>query len=194
MWRSQGALGAMVVCLVSSSSACRQQATRDPPAPAPPTKPKQLTISALSVAVFDHDDLVECEDFEVGGTPNPDADLNALTAEVKKRADDVWKGLSKQQGSRESTRLQRSCIDQFRDRKAFATCSMVADNAVVRAKWSYYSFPNVFRNDGAMKECIKSKGTWEALSRESDEFREAQLRFDTLDAQKQFKRLMPKSE
>jgi hypothetical protein len=41
-----------------------------------------------------------------------------------------------------------------------------------------------------MRECLQLGGSWSSMSRTSDEFRDAQLRFDTLDAQKQMKKLL----
>jgi hypothetical protein len=181
--------------LVATSSGCRQQAASAPTAPPPPPlAPSQpSTVRIISFASFDHSDLVECDDVEIVGTLKPDASAASFEAEVKTLADGIWKSL-KPVGTRIPTRLQRSCAEQFTDRRPFATCSDVAlwDQQMLRGRLLHYAFADVFRSDWAMKECIERSGTWKATSRESEEFREAQLRFDALEAQRQLKKLMPR--
>jgi hypothetical protein len=192
MLRSPGGLVA-IVCLVAASAACRKQSEQGPPAaPPPPAAPQPTTAWVLSIAGFEHDDLVECNDMEVR-LPPTDADVSGRAAKIKAFADDAW-GRIKPVGARLPTRLQRPCAEQFRDRKAFAVCSDVSGDkdGRIRARVFHYSFADVFRSDAAMKECIEQSGTWDAMSRESREFHEAQLRFDTLEAQRQMKKLMPK--
>jgi hypothetical protein len=55
---------------------------------------------------------------------------------------------------------------------------------------SHFSFATVFNSDWAMRECLQMGGQWAAVSRDSDEFRAAQLRFDVQAA----KKLLDKSE
>jgi hypothetical protein len=184
MLRSLGALSAVGV-LVVTSMGCRQKATQSAPAatlaPAAAEAGHAKTW-LISVAEFDHENLVDCEDFGLLGTTRPDADATQAAAVLGAIADLAWNQLPKPLGSRTRTRLQHPCEEQFADRRAFGTCSDLAIPNLdlnARGRILHYAFADVFRSDSAMKACIEKSGTWTALSRESAELREAQRRFDT---------------
>jgi hypothetical protein len=115
----------------------------------------------------------------------------------------MWKEFSskKQRRGVTLTRLAQSCSEQFSDRRAFGVCAAMpmskaketadadASRRALTGRIAHYSFDDVFRSDWAMRECLENGGKWEALSRDSDEFRHAQLRHDLLDAQAQIRKL-----
>jgi hypothetical protein len=156
-----------------------------------PEVAKPARVLLLAFAGFKNDDLVECDELDVPQPAKAGADLKAV-------ADQLWASFKKPKDtSIVMTRLQRSCGEQFPDRKPFAVCSdpvLFKDVPALHARVSHFSFANVFRSDGMMRECLELGGTWSSMSRTSDEFGEAQLRFDTLDAQKQMKKLMHQTD
>ncbi|HVV49876.1 MAG TPA: hypothetical protein VHO06_09470 [Polyangia bacterium] len=180
--------GLLVACERRPQSSAPSVSTTEPaPAPAAAKTPVLL----LALAAFKNDELVECDDLEGTGQIKPGADIKAAS-------DQLWGAFKKPKDSTVvTTRLQRKCSEQFQDRKPFAVCSnplMVKDVPGLHVRISHYSFANVFRTDGLMRECMQLGGEWSAMSRTSDEFREAELRFDTLEAQKQVKTLMRQAQ
>jgi hypothetical protein len=158
----------------------------------PPVSAKDAPVFILAFAAFKNDELVECDDLELSQPTKAGTDPKAL-------ADSLWASLKKPKNTGVVlTRLLRACGEQFSDRKPFAVCSysalMKKDFPALHARTSHFSFPNIFRNDGMMRECLENGGSWSSIPRTSEEFREAQLRFDTLDAQKQIKSLMHHAE
>jgi hypothetical protein len=183
MLRSLGALSVLGV-LVATSMGCRQKAAPGAAAATVAPAAAQAALSNMwlvSVAAFDHDTLVECEDFSLLGTPRPDADATEGAAILRGIGDAVWKDLPNPGGSRTRKRLQHPCEEQFPDRRAFGTCSDLPNPNLdlnARTRRLHYAFADVFKSDVAMKACIAKSGTWNALSKESAELRAAQLRFE----------------
>jgi hypothetical protein len=139
-------------------------------------------LRVVSFAGFNRDVLDVCEDVSMRGTLIPDADAREVLASIQHHGEEMWKGVqSKQKGSRSVVKLGRPCGEQFADRKPFAVCSdevIAQAMAAFRGTTVYYSFANVFRSDFAMRKCLEHNGSWRTMSRDSDEFREAQLRFE----------------
>jgi len=136
----------------------------------------------VSVAVFNGDSLFECVDIEA---------INA--SDVSALAEKAWKGMSgnKQNKGTTLTRLGASCATQFSDRRPFAVCTLptgsvngsAAGTTVatkINTRSLTFSFSDVFKSDSLLKDCLKAGGKWESMARDSQEFREAQMRF-TLD-------------
>lgn len=128
----------------------------------------------INFAKFVGDMLAECGDFSVIGTPLVDAGMDwqeRLEADVQKMARNV-------EGS---VVLAAPCAEQFADRKPFATCTISfrkIKNSVdseFTITDAHYLFSTVFRSDQMMKECLEAGGKWDAISRDSQEYRRARL-------------------
>jgi hypothetical protein len=156
-------------------------------APSPRSARPARTL-LLAFAAFKSDDLVECDDIELAGAALKKG------ADLKGAADQLWTSFSRpKDAALTMARLTRSCEDQFADRRPFGTCTDWAPwkpAPALRARTLHFSFPEVFRSDWAMRECLENGGQWSSLPRISQEFREAQLRFDTIEAQKSLGKLM----
>ena len=172
-------IAALAAILSASQECARGPATS---AASAPTQPAFV----LSFAAFKGDDMVECDEFSAV-TAKPAADIAAA-------ADALWKSF--QPGKADGgtvTRLSRPCAEQFSDRPPFGSCVGYAiwkDAPGLRASTFHYAFGDVYRSDWAMKECLNMGGAWSSIPRTSEQFREAQLRFDALNAQKQIDRAM----
>lgn len=132
--------------------------------------PREVTAS---VAHFEKDNLDECVDFKLR-TNNPD-DARKLKEALRK--------------NKETTLLPTTCADAFKDRLVLATCTAEvsqqrqadagasdagADRASITLVSRYYRFATVVESDAFMKQCFESRGTWDALRRDSEEFQRAQ--------------------
>jgi hypothetical protein len=133
-----------------------------------------LREASASVAHFVKDNLDECVDFTLR-TTNPDGPRKLKEALGK---------------DKEMTALPTTCADAFKDRLVLATCT--AEVAQLRSQADagppdggrdrgsltlvshYYRFATVVESDAFMKQCFESKGTWDALRRDSEEFQRAQ--------------------
>jgi hypothetical protein len=73
-------------------------------------------------------------------------------------------------------RLKGTCSVEFPDRTPLATCTFANthDTGTFRGRLAFYSSKAVFSSDSLMKECLsKWHGTWNAVSRDSEEYRRA---------------------
>jgi hypothetical protein len=187
---------AVLAIAALAALSCQHKASNTPPPPpstqAPsPADAKPVRVLVLAFAGFKNDDLVECDELDVPQPTKPGAD-------IKGGADQLWASFKKPKDpSVTMVRVQRSCAEQFPDRKPFGVCAdsvLLKSMPALHARVAHFSFANVFRSDWAMRECLEEGGSWSAMSRTSDEFHEAQLRFDTLDAQRQMKKLLHQVE
>ena len=133
----------------------------------------QPEVNHLSFAAFKGELLNECDDLEVTGSfRRGDAgplDLEQLFAAMS----DSPKAKAKENLL---TRLKRPCGEEFRDRPPLATCTFAKthDTGTFRGRLAFYSSKAVFSSDSLMKECLsKWHGTWNAVSRDSEEYRRA---------------------
>jgi len=143
-------------------------------------------------ASFNRDQLDECVDINarmtVTGTGAP-ADWRE---QAKKKFAAVTASLFKPKpGDKKTIELEKSCAEQFSDRKPFAACtaapasqSDAIHSVELQIRNNWYMFETVFLSDGAMRECLSQGSKWEAVSRDSDEFRMAQLQDSTAKARK----------
>lgn len=120
--------------------------------------------------MFEKNDLDECADFSVE-TTDPD---------LKGRVDFDLKGrvktlLAATDGG--SVLLTASCSETFAGRVVLGTCSIMRAgdaSAAVTITARYYRFETVVDSDVWLKQCLESGGRWQALPRDSDEFRRAE--------------------
>jgi hypothetical protein len=113
----------------------------------------------------------------------------------------VREGLDKMAADSKGRSLRvDSCTEAFKDRVVLASCSVersasrdtstsnewsLADGELVPDKLPgaktfkltsrRYLFESTFEDDRMMRECLEMKGKWEALRRDSDEFKRAEL-------------------
>lgn len=129
---------------------------------APPRK-----VSQASVARIAKDALNECVDMST--------DLAADADAGKDPAAELVKDMAKK--DKTLTLIPKACGEQFADRTALATCTMkqVGKNGTITVASHRYSFADVGLSDAAMKECLDMKGDWNAVPRDSAEFRKAKI-------------------
>lgn len=120
-------------------------------------------------ARFNKDVLAECSDFQVdllsqgdGGDPTDGIAKNAL------------KDKSLQE-------ITKPCNESFADRTPLATCtvSKPVDGGTMSARGLFFDFGEVGLSDVHMRDCLKMKGEWSAIPRDSQEWRRAKLDHDT---------------
>jgi hypothetical protein len=168
-----------------------KEATTAAPSTRAATDDRSIQITAAR-AKFNGDQLDECVDLNARIT----AIGTSVAADWRQKAEKgfatVMASMFKPKpGDKKTIELEKSCADQFRDRKPFATCTAAADrrsdaihSVEVQIQSNRYMFETVFLSDGAMKECLSEGSKWEAVSRDSDEFRMAQLQDSTAKARK----------
>jgi hypothetical protein len=155
------------------SARAASAAEKLPAAPAPMPVPTGLS-GTVSVAYFTKDTrLDECDDFTATLSPEIDAGPEAISkfldalAQPKKG----MKGLSK---------IGKPCAEQFRTNRALATCTA---HQVIKGdsgkgvdldiRGSYYNLDTLTSDDTYMKNCFEMQGDWQAVDKDSDEYREA---------------------
>lgn len=167
------------------------EATADTPSTGVTTEAQSIQFNSARVA-FEGDQLDECVDFNIRMT----ATGTGVPADWREQAKKTFAALSASMsktkpGEKKTIEISKSCAEQFSDRKPFATCTIPPkqENAnqvfsEMHLRGARYMFETVFLSDGAMKECLGAGGKWEAVSRDSDEFRMAQLQDSTAKARK----------
>ncbi len=122
-----------------------------------------------SMALFEHDLLALC------------FDASTILGDGRSAKTDPLK-LDPAEFGEGATALKKPCAETFPDRLELASCTTTKtmDDSKVELVVRYYSFAGAFGTDKAMRSCLKDNGTWKALDRTSDEFknaeREARLR------------------
>jgi hypothetical protein len=161
----------LVGCGKSHSSAATAASTSPTPiASAPPSDSSvgntEPTRERFVVATFAKDVLAECDEVTLEGSIPPEK-IAAIRAKLA--------------ADKNTQELSKSCTDQFSDRLVLAGCvasqrNDAGDASIVVA--SYYYIVESLLNDGAMRECLKSKGEWHAVPRDSREWRRARVEAD----------------
>ncbi len=172
--RSPASGGEHVAPVVSS-------AAQDAGVPASGVAAQQVPhTQTQSVAKFVKDTLNECVDFTIQLAPPVDAGADWKPPSSEKLAEQV-SNLFKNDKS--VLRISKPCAEQFSDRTALASCSATqnvtsqrGDAVTVQILSRYYDFSNLDEDDLYMKQCLELHGDWQAVSRESNEYRRARLR------------------
>jgi hypothetical protein len=169
--------GASASTTASGGSIAASSADVTPPAPA-----VQTASFRHVAAYFRKDALDECVEFTVDVTPSADAGADWRVKSEKA----VQEHFKKMHGKDKNlTEVQTSCAEAFADRTVLATCSAATDmskgdagagSVVMTVESSYYNFATVGEDDTFMKQCLEIKGKWKALSRDSHDWRVAQLK------------------
>jgi hypothetical protein len=127
-------------------------------------------VKTLSVARFARDTLDLCTDV-------------TLEARLPASASADWEPPSLTQFTEAATKdgvlLRRTCPEQFSDRTALASCVATIERDQGRTKVhfaeTYYNYSTVGTNDRYMRGCLNLSGDWQALSRQSLEYRKASI-------------------
>jgi hypothetical protein len=145
-----------------------------PAAPAPMPVPTGLSGTA-SVANFTKDTrLDECADFTITLPPDVDASAEAIEKSVVALAKSLTKGKIGM------SLLSKLCTEQFGTNSVLATCTahqqIVGDSGkgvefVIFVH--YYNLDTLTKSDTYMKNCLDMQGDWQAVDKDSDEYREA---------------------
>lgn len=134
------------------------------------TAPSRTRTFSSSMAHFEKNRLFECVDLD-------------LTLEAPEDAGPDWKpkkdplaGLAKELGKKAAP-ITQPCTKAFSDRLVLATCtySQESDAGAASATAHFYDFAAVGLNDKQMADCIQNQGKWDALSRDSSEWKRARL-------------------
>lgn len=154
-----------------ASSAPVTKAAEPPP---PPPAPKPYAGRA-SVAHFEKDQIFECLDIAVDIPPPPDAGADWTPSE------DIL-GRTLKAMAKNSTKISKTCAEQFADRTVLASCTMkqngktdAGTSASATITAHFYNFEDVGNDDAQMKDCLKGGGDWQAISRDSVEWKKAKL-------------------
>ena len=132
-----------------------------------------------SLAHFVKNQLFECIDLSMD--LEPPADAGADWKPPDNPTDTVRKSMSK-----ELTPIQDPCGVAFADRTVLATCSHAhkGDAGSGEVNTSFYGYDDIGLSDEQMADCLKGKGRWNALARDSLEFRKAKLDYDSRNLRK----------
>ena len=161
-----------------SERAARASRSAEPPQPPPPLVPQPPSglSDTVSVANFTKDTrLDECDDFTVTVPPEVDGGEETLMKALDGLSQNILKG--KKKGL---SKIGRPCSEQFRTAHVLATCVVHQDvkgdsgtalSLDVAAR--YYNLDTLTSNDRYMKDCIDMQGDWQAVEKDSDEYREA---------------------
>jgi hypothetical protein len=145
-----------------SATSPSEGATASPRAPAVPAAvADKAEVFTGSTAVFKGDLLDECVDFTIRVTPSADAGTDwreKIGANLRKMVAD----------DKRATMLPAPCVQQFADRKPFASCTLSfpaqdRKGVTIEARSFRYLFATVFRSDAVMRECLQHGGKWEVL-------------------------------
>lgn len=142
-------------------------------APAAPVEPEVDPVFAQ--AIFDKGGaLAICVDIDVRGKRA--ADAGPWTASARQRLIDRMNQEDAGTAPKGMTNaaVGDSCERAFPDRLVLASCKPSNGDGTVL----YYSF-DLLKNDVEMRDCLKVlHGDWQALRRDSDEYRHAKARYD----------------
>jgi hypothetical protein len=140
------------------------------------------SIVTSGAATFKDDVLDNCTDLSIVAKPEK---VGQVREDIEKTLRNIKK---------DSLRVD-SCAEAFKDRVVLASCHVevvaVGEDSnewtldrkgeVVKAGGEtiqigiyQYLFETTFESDRAMRECLEAKGKWEALRRDSDEFKRAE--------------------
>jgi hypothetical protein len=125
------------------------------------------SVRTFSVASLQHDVLDECIDLTV----RLDVAVGNVPEWQSKDASDL-----RQRLARLGTELPRPCAEEFASRPVLATCLATTkrEGQELELLERYYNFTTVGMDDIYMQECLRLGGTWQALAKDSPEFRKAQ--------------------
>lgn len=186
-------LAALAAALALGITGCRQTRAYEPPDAGPllPVLPSAGRLSpvepevspVLGRALLDKDGRTAlCLDFNA--RDQLPADAGPWTAARRRHLVDAMNafdgGSSPGPGMSEVV-IPQSCESAFADRLVLASCAFVGSQVF------YYSFDLPL--DVEMRDCIKSQGTWEALPRDSQQYRRAHARWQLERAQQQLRQL-----
>jgi hypothetical protein len=164
----------------------QEEPTTKPAAPSPP--------QTASIASLDADGLLnECDEFTITysqGTANKDVQASLVESVVG--------GFLKK--NIRASRLTRPCSDEFRANTVLASCvtrvsseltksDSDAELAIYELQMTsrYYNLEMLAGSDAYMKACTERKGDWQALDKNSDEYKAAvqsRIRFELDKAKK----------
>ena len=170
--------GGLVIDLVGATacSGTRQAPTRESvvsrsaAAQPPPSAPRPTNQSGFektfSVANSRQGSLEECVDLVVRVGPMVNGTAHSsdeVAARVQSRLMEF------------GTALKRPCAEQFATSLVLATCYAVTkrEGQELELIQHYYNPTTVGLEDLYMRECLRLGGTWEALAKDSPEFRKA---------------------
>ncbi len=126
-------------------------------------------VKTYSVANMKHDALDDCIDFTVRVEQPHGVALDWAT----KDAPELRAQLTKF-----GTEIRKPCSEQFADRLVLATCIAITkrDGQELQLVERFYNPATVGMEDLYMQECLRLGGTWEAIAKDSPEFRKAEAR------------------
>jgi hypothetical protein len=184
----------------SAPQAAPASTAQDPLSPSP--NPTATTVT-VSFATFTPKDtlLNECIDFMISPPQGTEVDsvfLDAFADGINKgkvrnapastarslAIADFIDGANKGRPL-DGTRIYKTCADQFRGKPVLATCAVNFTTSVtgdydadlgtfeLALTRSFYSLDSLTNNDANMRQCIAAKGDWQAVDKDSDEYREA---------------------
>jgi cell division protein FtsB len=148
-------------------------------APVPSQQTPLGFSGTVSVANFTKDTrLDECDDFIVTVPPDATDGSDLLARTLDNVSQSFVKGKKKSMPG--LSKIGRPCAEQFRVNQALATCVVhhvgKLDSGIglaVGIVGRYYDLDTLTSNDTYMKNCIDMNGDWQAVDKDSDEYREA---------------------
>ena len=181
-------LGGVVTCMVctrlradkAAEEVASARAAEVPLAAPALTQEAPLGFSGtVSVANFTKDTrLDECDDFTVTVPPGVADGANKLAKSLDYISQSFVKG--KKQSRPGLSKIAHPCAEQFRVNHPLATCVAhqegKLDSGVGLAAdivGRYYNLDTIRTSDTYMKNCIDMNGDWQAVDKDSDEYREA---------------------
>jgi hypothetical protein len=192
-WRiALNILGAMLLVVFGSCALCvyvadhkkSEDAARKAGAAkkvAPPPIPVPSSISrSVSYANFTKDThLDECTDFTVTIL----SDLDDVDEAGAKFLDAIAVSLRSKEMKKRNPNLSiigKTCAEQFQSARVLAACTVHNDGMdagtagrSVDIVSRYYNLDTITRSDAYMKSCFDDHGDWQAVDKNSDEYREA---------------------
>lgn len=194
---------ALVACGKKEAPAPAPSTTPVPAAPVASTSATTAVVDAAPLktslqytAAFVHFEkgrLFECVDVDL--TVHAPADAGA---DWKPPKDPLAEMAKKFKGT---SRIDQPCSAQFADRTVLASCTYALDEKPVDGgpaagafasgtfRTSFYDFADVGLDDNQMADCMKAKGKWTAVARDSVEWRKARLEHNRKNLQKQVDKL-----
>jgi hypothetical protein len=165
-------VGALGACSCSNPQAAQSRHTlvksvESPQTPGAPLAAKQTFVKTYSVANVKHDALDDCIDFTI----RVDHPNGAAPEWATQDAPDLRAQLAKL-----GTEIRKPCKEQFADRLVLATCIAITkrDGQELQLVERYYNPGTVGMEDLYMQECLRLGGTWQAIAKDSPEFRKAE--------------------
>jgi hypothetical protein len=140
-----------------------------PKASAAPLTRDQAVVKTFSVANMRQDVLDDCIDFTIRVESPSATGLDWAT----KDAPDLHTHLAKL-----GTELRKPCSEQFADRLVLATCVAITkrEGQELQLIERYYNPDTVGLDDIYLQECLRLGGIWEAVAKDSPEFRKARAK------------------